>query len=324
MLVKVWVFWFDRVMMNLVGRCWLLRVLMMWGFFGAVACGAAGDFKVVGYTAAWSGGVEDIQYDKLTHINYAFVQPNADGTLKAVPKPERLKKLVRLAHAKGVKVGIAVGGWNGGDDSAFEKLAADAGKRKVFVDGLMGVVEEYDLDGVDMDWEYPDAGVSGERFLELMKELRARLSGGGKFLSTAVVSLGGKGIKKEVFALVDMLNVMAYDGAAHGTYGQAVGALDYWLGRGCPEEKVILGLPFYGRSPYKSYATLMKEDDGAWAKDVVGEVRYNGIAMIEKKCRLALERCGGVMIWELSQDVAGERSLLRAIDRVVKTSERTE
>ena len=276
-------------------------------------------FKVIGYLPSWSGDVEKLQYDKLTHINYSFILPRSDGTLNDLPRPAKLRELVKLAHENQVKVGLAIGGWNGGDDSAFETLSASPETRKRFVTETMKMVKAFNLDGVDMDWEYPDEGASSENFLSLMRELSTELRGKNKFLSTAVVSNGktGAGIKEDVFPLIDMLNVMAYDGSAHGLYSQAEASIRYWSERGCPKEKLILGLPFYGRSPYRSYRDLVVEDPTAPTKDVLKEIRYNGIATMRRKTQLGIERCGGVMIWELSQDVEGENSLLGAISEVI-------
>lgn len=39
---------------------------------------------------------------------------------------------------------------------------------------------------------------------------------------------------------------------------------------------------------------------------------------VQAKTRLALERAGGVMVWELSQDARGEASLLRAVYQAVQ------
>jgi chitinase len=290
-------------------------------FFSNLLClqAAEGKFRVIGYQPSWARGVDKIQYDKLTHINYSFILPKADGTFKDMPKPAMLNKLVKLSHAKDVKVGIAIGGWNGGNDSAFETLAASPETRKRFVSETMNMVKTYGLDGVDMDWEYPDAGESSENFLSLMRDLSTELRSESKFLSAAVVSLGrtGEGIKKEVFPLIDMLNVMAYDGKDHGLYSQAEASIQYWIERGCPQNKLLLGLPFYGRSPYRAYRRLVEKNPTAPSKDVIDEIRYNGIATMKKKTRLGMEKCGGVMIWELSQDTEGKDSLLRAISEVI-------
>ena len=289
-------------------------------FCGLLTLHAAGEkFKVIGYQPSWAGSVDKIPYEKLTHINYSFILPKPDGTFKEMPKTDMLKNLVKAAHASDVKVGIAIGGWNDGNDSAFEKLAASPESRKTFVTETMKMVNVYDLDGVDMDWEYPDAGDSADNFLSLMRELSTELRREKKFLSTAVVSLGrtGKGIREEVFPLIDMLNIMAYDGKSHGLYSQAEESIRYWSERGCPKEKLILGLPFYGRSPYSSYRQLVRKDPTAPSKDVIGEVRYNGLATMKKKTLLALSKGAGVMIWELSQDVEGKDSLLGAITEVI-------
>ncbi len=80
------------------------------------------NFKSVGYMPSWAGNINTIQYNKLTHINYAFVLPNSNGSLQGVDGG-RLSSLVSQAHANNVKVSIAVGGWNDGNDSAFEALA---------------------------------------------------------------------------------------------------------------------------------------------------------------------------------------------------------
>lgn len=231
--------------------------------------------------------------------------------------PQRLKNLVKLAHQKNVKVGIAVGGWNDGDDSAFETLAASPKLRAKFIAELVGLVDQYQLDGVDMDWEYPDAGDSAKNFTALIQELNAALEPKGKFLSAAVVSYGSKGVEKEVFASLDMLNLMAYDGHDHGLIAQAEKSIAFWTKMGCPKEKLILGLPFYGRKPYTPYRKLLESDPTAHTKDQIDKVRYNGISTIQAKCRMAQEKCGSVMIWELSQDSSGEKSLLKAIDQAI-------
>ncbi|WP_232293408.1 glycosyl hydrolase family 18 protein [Stigmatella aurantiaca] len=275
--------------------------------------------KVVGYFPSWNGDVNAIQYDKLSHINYAFIVPNAQGGLTGPGSGDsRLRSLVTAAHARGVKVSIAVGGWNDGNDSGFEQLAANAGTRTAFVNNLVNYVNQAGLDGVDIDWEYPDPGTSANNFAALMRELSSAMHSRGKLLTAAVVANGytGGGIPTATFADVDFLNIMAYDGGQpHSTYNYAVQSLDYWLGRGLPKEKAVLGVPFYGRSPstYEGYRSLVARDSQAPYKDNVGNVYYNGIATIQSKTTLAMQRGGGVMIWDISDDATGSASLLTAI-----------
>lgn len=280
-------------------------------------------FRSVGYLPSWSGSVNSVQYTKLTHINYAFVLPNADGTLQAVPDPGKLSSLVSLGHANNVKVSLAIGGWNDGDDSAFEALAANAGRRTTFVDSVVGVVERYGLDGVDIDWEYPDPGASADNFTALMRQLSTAMRARGKLLTAAVVSGGStaEGVRPEVFGLVDFLNIMAYDGGSpHANYDWSIASANYWKSRGLPAAKTVLGVPFYSRPGYYTYAQLVGMDPANANRDchTVGGAQqcYNGIPTIKRKTQWAMVNAGGIMNWELSQDTSGATSLVSAIHEV--------
>jgi hypothetical protein len=277
-------------------------------------------FRTIGYLADWSGNVNQIQYSKLTHINYSFINTTASGSLSLGISTSRLSSVVSLAHAQGTKVCISIGGWNNGDDSNFESMAASSTATNTFINNVINFVSTYNLDGADIDWEYPNTGSSATNYANLMKALSAALHAKGKTLSAAVVSdgSGGAGVLSEVFGYVDMLNVMAYDGGTpHSPYSLAVSSITYWTGRGCPTGKIMLGLPFYGKDPETAYNTLVAQDPTAPNKDQIGTVYYNGIKTIQDKTRLAMQQAGGVMIWELSQDATGSASLLTAINNVV-------
>src|SRR5262249_39132128 len=133
---------------------------------------------------------------------------------------------------------------------------------------------------------------------------------------------GGDSIARAVFGYVDYVNLMAYDGdagAGHAPYALAVASFDYWLGRGLPARKANLGIPFYGPPSWESYAHISARDAQAPYKDVANGVYYNGIATIKQKTQLAIDRGGGVMIWNLSQDTCDATSLLSAIDEQKQT-----
>lgn len=277
---------------------------------------------VVGYFPSWGGNVANIQFEKLTHVLYSFVNTNAAGAISGV-NDQKFKDLVRLGHEKGAKIGIAVGGWSAGTAN-FEAMASSAETRATFVKNLADICEKYGLDGVDMDWEYPKAS-SAANFALLMKELSAALKPKGRFLSTAVISAGngtGQHIHKEVFGYIDLLNIMSYDGGGqnHSSYELAVAALDYWVTqRQCPREKAMVGVPFYGKNPATAFKTLLAQDPLAATKDNVGGIYYNGIPMLQRKTELAHQRGGGIMIWEISQDATGANSLLSAIHEKAST-----
>jgi GH18 family chitinase len=296
-----------------------------------MAHAAGADFIVLGYLYTHSvAEVERLRFDKLTHVNYSFVNTDGEGNLTQ-PDADVLRALVRLAKPAGVKVGLAVGGWNDGITTPFETMAADPVARARFVTGLGEMVDRFGLDGIDMDWEYPNRNSAAD-FLSLMRELHSHLKPRGKYLSCAVIAMDdehGRWIKGEIFPLIDMLNIMAYDwkyndngGQQHSSYADAERSLDYWLRRGCPKEKAVLGVPFYGRMPAVTYKELIAREPSAAQRDSLGTIFYNGQPTMRRKTELAWRRGGGIMFWELSQDTSDDTSLLGAIDAAVRELKR--
>lgn len=276
-------------------------------------------FRVIAYV---TGAIvpEMIPYDKLTHINYSFLIPNADGSFAPFSNGWKLKTIVTQAHESGVQVLISVGGW--GWDEQFETLAADPALRATFVQNLQAFVDEYGLDGADIDWEYPDLGPSAQNFLALIQELRLAMP--DKLLTTAVVSYGetAEGVVSETFPLFDFINVMTYDGPDHATMEQFRAGLAYWQERGLPAEKMVMGVPFYARPGETIYRRLVEMNPDAAQVDTIEVngvmVVYNGIPTVQAKTKLALEQAGGIMFWTLEHDALGDLSLLTAIDAVVR------
>jgi chitinase len=276
-------------------------------------------FRIVAY-ATDAIITELIPYGQLTHINYSFLIPNVDGSFAPLNNAWKLKTIVENAHRQGVQVSIAVGGW--GWDAQFEEMAANPQARTSFVANLVQIVNQYQLDGVDMDWEYPDPGQSSQNFLALMQELRQALP--DKLISTATISYGddtGLGIPNEVFTLVDYVNVMTYDGQVHGSLEEFEEGLKYWNERGVPREKINIGVPFYSRPSEVTFANLVEADPAAAqlnSFDYLGSAEnYNGIPAVKTKTELAMKQAGGIMFWALDHDAQGEYSLVNTIYQTV-------
>ena len=275
---------------------------------------SASQFIILAY--ATDGVFADIiPYDKLTHLNYSFLIPNADGTFNPINNAWKLQQIVKDAREHNVRVCISVGGW--GWDVQFEELAADPETRSTFVQNLKAFVDEYGLNGVDMDWEYPDQGQSSQNFLALVKELRAAMP--DKLLTTAVVSYGddnGLGVPNESFELFDFVNIMTYDGPDHGSMEQFERGLSYWNERGLPKEKIVMGAPFYGNPNLPYYKIVQADPDAAQTDsfEYYGTTyHYNGIPTLQTKTRIAMEKAGGMMFWALDHDAQGDLSLVNAI-----------
>lgn len=169
--------------------------------------------EVIAYYCDWISNTVD--YSKYTIINYAFVQPSADGSI-ADGNSSMITSLVSSAHANGVKVMLSVGGWTWSD--AFPTIAANASSRSKFANACMSYINKYKLDGIDIDWEYPGyvdhSGTPADKanFTLLMQAIRTAI--GSKLLSAcfgcATDRMGNIEWDK-VPAIVDMINMMTYD-----------------------------------------------------------------------------------------------------------------
>ena len=278
-------------------------------------------FKVVGYVTP-AANVNAIDFSLLTHINYSFLIPRANGTTRPFGAPNHLRAVVAQAKKHDVKVLIAVGGW--GWDKEFETLAADPAIREKLARRVAEFCATYQLDGVDIDWEYPNAGASAAHFAALAIAFRSALP--ARALVTAAVladATDAEGISTDAVGHLDFINLMAYDGPRtdHSSFVMAERSIATWLARGIEPDKLVLGVPFYARPGGAIYRTLLANDPAAASGDRilfkgVGQ-NYNGPVTIRRKTELALQLAGGIMIWELSQDARGSDSLLRVIGETV-------
>ena len=294
--------------------------------------------KVVAYVPNWvdlKKFSEEIPYAKLTHINIAFENPtNASGDLSFSDDDT---VLIKKAHANNVKVLVSIGGGAASGDKAllarYFDLLTDA-KRAAFVAKITEYVVQHNFDGVDVDIEGPAINKDyGAFIVDLSQALKPK----GKLLTSALSQgYGGKSVPDSVFPCFDFVNIMAYDGAGpwepnapgqHSSLPFARSNTDYWLKRGLPKSKAVLGVPFYGYGfgeAFKKrdypYSTVIASYPGAEKLDQVGNtVWYNGIPTITAKSKYVVdEGLAGIMIWSLDYDVPGDRSLLTAIDTALK------
>lgn len=291
------------------------------------------DFRVMAYSSElpFDDPIEDIQFEKLTHIIYAFLIPRADGTLLPIEKPERLKALVKEAHKHHVKVSVAIGGWSYQDIPLapnFEALAASETSRRRLVEETLDFVDTYKLDGVELDWEYPLVGESAQNYEALVVELNGQLSPRNKLFSAAVSGAWTKlqgtdssnGVSTRCLNAFDWITVMSYDlyGAQHAPLWYADTSIEFWANRGMPREKIILGIPLYARPSWKQYRDLVAESRGnAWRDYAPGsplESWYNGLATLKEKTRMALLNAGGVMLFDVHEDTQDATSVLSMVD----------
>jgi chitinase len=296
--------------------------------------------KVVAYVPNWIDlrtFTRSIAYDKVTHLNIAFENPgNDEGDFSY---DRSYSALIAEAHKHGVKVLISIGGGAASDDAELKpryfSLIAET-KRAAFAAKLAAYVTSHGFDGLDVDLEGPSINKDYGTFI---RELAGLLKPQGKLLTAALSKgYGGAKVPDAALADLDFVNIMAYDGAGywapdapgqHSSIEFARADIAYWRGRGLPDSKMVLGVPFYGygfgqafrRRPY-SYEEILSAFPGAEDRDQVGEtIWYNGRPTIRAKCQLVLEeKLGGVMIWSLDNDVRDERSLLSVIHETLNAT----
>ncbi|GAB4028163.1 glycoside hydrolase family 18 protein [Spirosoma koreense] len=267
---------------------------------------------VLAYVGGFRGLVNTdlIAAEKLTHINYAFVdiKNNRAWLHNLSTDSTNFRKLndLKIRNPE-LKILISIGGWAWSENFSDAVLSDTA--RVAFAASAVDIVREYQLDGIDIDWEYP--GMKGEdnvfrpedreNFTLMFKALREQLNGlqqqtGKKyFVTTALPGFD------EIFTHTDMaqaqqyldyVNVMSYDHftggplAGHHTNLYATGdtdkeqsgdrAVKLYEKAGVPADKLVLGIAFYGRA-----WQLQTDDPKAKPRSIVKVERGGGYSFIK-------------------------------------------
>lgn len=291
--------------------------------------------RIVAYVPNWvdlNTFAGTIDYAKLTHINIAFENPhNLDGDLSFNAKNEGL---IARARTNSVKILVSIGGGSASTDKVLRARydhLLNPTNRAAFVLKLANYLSVHDFDGLDVDIEGPAINPDYGGFIH---DLADTLKPQGRLLTAALSQgYGGNRVPDAALAHFDFVNIMAYDGAGpwsspgqHSSFEFATNNVAYWLARGLPKDKAVLGVPFYGygfgkaaRKRDYSYKSIVAEYADAEQFDQVGDtIWYNGIPTIQTKSRYVREQgLGGIMIWSLDYDVTGEKSLLSAIHQTL-------
>jgi chitinase len=320
---------------------------------------------VMGYYQSWSKAEFDhtkIAYGYLTHIAHAFAWPDPSGNL-VVPGDYLYPELNAAAHANGVKMIVSLGGW--GNCAGFPGMASTAANRTRFIGQLVDFCKAQAYDGVDIDWEFVSNDQEKADFTLFIEALGAALkSQSPPLLLTTATPAGdyyGRWIDYERLADdFDFIGFMTYD--YHGDWsdhsghnsplytpaGDDCGSLNdtflYARSRQVPLGKLLVGVPFYGRSfdcgamgqPFSAtegwdYAAVMALPGSEWTRVWDGEaqvpymrrtdgtkvISYDDKSSVGLKCQYVKDKTSaGVIIWELSGDYrSGNSELLEVIGK---------
>ena len=297
---------------------------------------------VVGYLAAFKGLEMSIARSDLsafTHFNLSFANPDAEGRFVrdgrmtcmsdeqgANLSVEALRATVAMLQASGAKVLISTAGGVIPSCSGDWKVLLAPERRAATVAALIELADTLALDGIDIDIEgqlLTEIDRAGD-YTPFIAALSGAMKARGKLLTCATASYEGGMIPVGSIRYFDLVNIMSYDaigpswgqaGTEHSSYAMAARDLDLWLARGVAPDRLVLGVPFYGygfggEKANWSYRDLAAAHGiNATKADVIGElcagcryISYNSPAAIANKSRLAAEKAGGVMVWELSLD----------------------
>jgi len=188
-------------------------------------------------------------------------------------------------YNKDLKTMLAIGGWNEGS-KRFSPLVADPDRRQVFIKSALRFLRQYNFDGLDLDWEYPTQRQGGrpedrQNYATLIQEMReafeseAEKTGKERLLISMAVpaslEYAGKGYAIESLdKSLDFFNLLTYD--YHSAHEPAVNhhsplyrpddwsefdfrkdlnidaTIKFYLRNGASRDKLVLGIPTYGRS----------------------------------------------------------------------------
>ena len=290
-------------------------------------------FKIVGYLG--SGGfnkIDDLELERLTHLNLAFANPDTLGNL-VFSRNADVKPIVNIAHKAGLKVYISLAG-GGKPDTEIWNSVLQPENLTDFIKNILDFVDEHNFDGVDVDIEGNLLPFIGNTYTPFVLELRNALHAKGKGITTALGATGlHEAVSQESLEAYDFINVMVYDKTGpwrpenvgpHAPFSYAENAIKFWVEeRKIASDRIVLGMPFYGwnfskPARSKTYRQIVKENPIDAYVDEVDSLYYNGIPTIVKKTQLAKEKLNGVMFWEISQDTVHELSLLRAVDQTIQ------
>lgn len=240
---------------------------------------------IIGYVGGFNGNIIDaslIDAKGLSHINYAFVDVKDNRAWLHNEKTDTVnfRKLNELKSINpDLKIMISIGGWTW--SKHFSDAVLTDTSTQNFAQSAIDIVSKYDLDGVDIDWEYPgmrgDSNVfrphDREGYTNLFKHLREDLDALSKqtnkkyFVTTAI---GGsreflQHTQMEIAQnYLDYINLMSYD--YDGTYDNmsshhsnlfSPANMPYiystdiivknLMAVGVKPSKIVMGIGFYGK-----------------------------------------------------------------------------
>ncbi len=220
---------------------------------------------VFGYLPDWkrNSAPQYFQYDLLSHIALFDFTVSTSGNISGYPAgwPNDWTTMMNTAHANGVKLIMCVVEFNDDDINA---IIHDSTASYNFYENVATIIKNYNLDGVNIDFEGPKTSDRGAPMNKFMREL-------SDYIKTHVgpeqeISFAGPAVNWsgwDLPGLVDACDYVFIMGYAYWWNGasttgpcapitgssnnlvQTIVNQDKGYGA-CDKSKLILGLPYYG------------------------------------------------------------------------------
>ncbi|KAF2202873.1 chitinase 1 precursor [Delitschia confertaspora ATCC 74209] len=222
-----------------------------------------------------------LNYDIISHVFYAFLWVKEDGTIYS--SDEWADTQIEVDGTAGclnsfaaikkkyqrLRVVLSIGGGGKGSET-FAEVAKHRASRERFAQTAKEWVQKYGLDGIDIDWEHPSNSRQGEDYIRLLAALRAQLP--SPYTISSALPAGEWALKHinlaEASSYLDLINLMSYDFSGPwvkkcGHHAQLYtpqdphspeaaischSAVSYLVRCGVPTQKILMGVPAYGRS----------------------------------------------------------------------------
>jgi len=207
-----------------------------------------------------------------------------------------------------LKLWLTVGG--AGRSMGFRQLFGE-NEGKAFMEKLIVFARRHRLTGIDFDCELPFSQQEYYQYMSFLQFACIELHKAGLLVSVALHPK--QTITKTLAVLLDRVHLMAYDFPGlpyHSDLPRVKQAVQFLLKSGLSANKIVLGIPAYGRHPtnpnlVKTYAELVDELDSKITENTnsIHGIKFDSPRVIHQKVEYAIEQgLAGVFVWELGQD----------------------
>lgn len=308
--------------------------------------------KIIGYFPNYAYNAatyNQIQYNKLTHLDYFALNPDRTGPNQSSGRLQQndiyswftanyFTNVIAAARAANpnIRINIVTGGAPGSDtdlNGRLYNIATTPAKLNVFCTSLIGFIKQYNLDGWDLDWEFPVTTAEKNAQELMLQTVRAKFDslglvnckkyeisiavGGGYTNTTYYNPAHTQYLNANVINIVDFVNIMTYDGPVGGPQGytshqqfelMTAAFVDWKTSKSWTTStatgKIALGVGFYGNGfglfnaagnvgTYYNNATYYPTG-GSGCPNMQRKINY-----------MKANTLAGIFIWELTMDNLG-------------------